>query len=121
MRGRSAAAAALVLYLVFMVGSEGKVLAKTEGKSFQCLCDSTHSKFIPPKAIQNVRLNQRGPHCQNVEIIATLRSGKPVCLEPSASWVWLTVKTILARARGNTVSPLKEKSRKNTPWSFSRI
>uniref|UniRef100_A0A8B9F5Q9 Chemokine interleukin-8-like domain-containing protein n=1 Tax=Amazona collaria TaxID=241587 RepID=A0A8B9F5Q9_9PSIT len=64
--------------------------------NFQCLCDSTHSKFIPPKAIQNVRLNQRGPHCQNVEIIATLRSGKPVCLEPSASWVWLTVKAILA-------------------------
>ncbi|XP_062478023.1 interleukin-8-like [Pezoporus occidentalis] len=120
MDGRSAAAA-LVLYLVFMVGSGGKALAMTEGKSFQCLCDSTHSKFIPPKAIQNVRLNQRGPCCQNVEIIGTLRSGRPVCLEPSASWVGLTVRAILARARGNTESPLKEKSRKNTPRSFSRI
>uniref|UniRef100_A0A672UYC4 Chemokine interleukin-8-like domain-containing protein n=1 Tax=Strigops habroptila TaxID=2489341 RepID=A0A672UYC4_STRHB len=46
-------------------------LAKTAGKSFQCLCDSTHSKFIPPQAIQSVRLNQRGPRCQNVEIIST--------------------------------------------------
>ncbi|XP_065521240.1 interleukin-8-like [Lathamus discolor] len=119
--GDRAAAAAWVLYLVFMVGSEGKAMAKADGKSFQCLCDSTRSKFIPPKAIQNVRLNQRGPHCQNVEIIATLRSGRPVCLEPSASWVWLTVKAILARARGNTESPLKEKSRRNTPRSFSRI
>ncbi|XP_010015103.1 PREDICTED: interleukin-8-like [Nestor notabilis] len=120
MDGRSAAAA-LVLYLVFMVGSEGKALEKTEGKSFHCLCDNTHAKFIPPKAIQNVRLNQRGPRCQNLEIIATLRSGRLVCLEPSASWVRLTVKAILARARGNTESPLKEKSRKNRSRSFSRI
>ncbi|XP_030335465.1 interleukin-8-like [Strigops habroptila] len=120
MGGRSAAAA-LVLCLVFMVRSEGKALAKTAGKSFQCLCDSTHSKFIPPQAIQSVRLNQRGPRCQNVEIIATLRSGRLVCLEPSASWVRLTVKAILARARSNTESPLKEKSRKMTSRSFSRI
>uniref|UniRef100_A0A8B9F8P7 Chemokine interleukin-8-like domain-containing protein n=1 Tax=Amazona collaria TaxID=241587 RepID=A0A8B9F8P7_9PSIT len=82
MDGRSAAAA-LALYLVFMVGSEGKALAKTEGKSFQCLCDSTHSKFIPPKAIQNVRLNQRGPHCQNVEIIAQSNPTEAcLCLSP---------------------------------------
>ncbi|XP_065490506.1 interleukin-8-like [Caloenas nicobarica] len=106
---------ALVLYLVLMVGSEGRVLAKTEEKGFQCLCISTHSKFISPKAIQNVRLRQRGPRCKNVEIIATLKGGRQVCLEPTAPWVWLTVKTILARARDNTESPIKEKSRKNIP------
>ncbi|NXN67205.1 IL8 protein, partial [Himantopus himantopus] len=77
--------------------STGRALAKTEAKGFQCLCTSTHSKFIPPKAIQNVRLNQRGPRCKNVEIIATLKGGRQVCLEPTAPWVRLTLKAILAR------------------------
>ncbi|NWI28044.1 IL8 protein, partial [Sula dactylatra] len=88
---------AFVLYLVLMAGSEGKTLAKAEEKGFRCLCISTHSKFIPPKAIRNVRLSQRGPHCKNVEIIATLKGGRQVCLEPTVPWVQLTVKAILAR------------------------
>ncbi|NXG77677.1 IL8 protein, partial [Baryphthengus martii] len=78
--------------------SAGKDLAKRGGKSFfQCLCRSTHSKFIPPKAIWNLSLSQRGAHCKNVEITATLKSGREVCLEPTAPWVRLTVKAILAR------------------------
>ncbi|KGL94989.1 Interleukin-8 [Charadrius vociferus] len=96
MDGKSVAVA-LVLYLVLMAGSEGRALAKTEAKGFQCLCTSTHSKFIPPKAMQNVRLNQRGPRCKNVEIIATLKGGSQVCLEPTAPWVRRAVKAILAR------------------------
>ncbi|NXT88448.1 IL8 protein, partial [Anhinga rufa] len=62
-----------------------------------CLCIRTHSKFIPPKAIRNVRLSQSGPQCKNVEIIATLKGGRRVCLETAAPWVQLTVKAILAR------------------------
>uniref|UniRef100_A0A8C3J6W4 Chemokine interleukin-8-like domain-containing protein n=1 Tax=Calidris pygmaea TaxID=425635 RepID=A0A8C3J6W4_9CHAR len=64
---------------------------------FQCLCRSTQSKFIPPKAIQNVRPNQRGPHRKNVEIIAALEDGSHVFLEPSVPWVRLTVRAISAR------------------------
>ncbi|NXD02323.1 IL8 protein, partial [Certhia familiaris] len=75
----------------------GKALEKTEERSFQCQCISTHSKFIPPKTIQDVRLSQSGPHCKNVEIIATLKDGREVCVEPTASWIRLTVKTLLAR------------------------
>ncbi|NXC13930.1 IL8 protein, partial [Corythaeola cristata] len=77
--------------------STGKTLVKTEEKGFQCFCTSTHPKFIPPKAIQNVRLSQRGPHCKNVEIIALLKGGREVCLAPAAPWVRLTVKAILGR------------------------
>ncbi|KFP76847.1 Interleukin-8 [Acanthisitta chloris] len=96
MDGKSAAVA-LVLCLVSVAGSEGKALEKTEDKGSQCRCISTHSKFIPPKTVQDVRLSQRGPHCKSVEIIATLRGGREVCLEPTAPWVWLTVKALLAR------------------------
>ncbi|NXK42566.1 IL8 protein, partial [Piprites chloris] len=96
MDGRSVAVA-LVLYLVSMAGSEGKALEKTKEKGSQCQCISTHSKFIPPKMVQDVRLSQRGPHCKTVEIIATLQDGREVCLEPAAPWVRLTVKALLAR------------------------
>ncbi|NWI62099.1 IL8 protein, partial [Todus mexicanus] len=77
--------------------SAGKDLAKSEAKGSHCLCRSTHSHFIPPKAIQNLMLSQRGPRCKNVEIIATLKGGRQVCLEAAAPWVRLTVKAILAR------------------------
>ncbi|NWX69377.1 IL8 protein, partial [Alca torda] len=96
MDGKSLAVA-LVLYLVLMTESEGRALVKTEEKGFPCLCRSTHSKFIPPKAIQNVTLSQRGPRCKNVEIIATLKGGRQVCLQPTAPWVRLTLQAILAR------------------------
>ncbi|NXG61432.1 IL8 protein, partial [Hemiprocne comata] len=83
--------------------STGKALAKTEERGFQCLCMRTNSKFIPPEAIQNVRLSQRGPRCKSGEIMraleqnTTLKGGRQVCLEPTAPWVQLTVKAILAR------------------------
>lgn len=50
----------------------GKAPEKTDGRGSQCQCISTHSKFIPPKTIQDVRLSQRGPHCKNVEIMWAL-------------------------------------------------
>ncbi|NXO00551.1 IL8 protein, partial [Rhinopomastus cyanomelas] len=75
----------------------GKTLEKTDGKGSQCQCISSHSKFIPPKAIQDVRLGQRGPHCKNMKIIVTLADGREVCLDPAAHWVRLAVKALLAR------------------------
>ncbi|NXI82564.1 IL8 protein, partial [Rhipidura dahli] len=96
MDGKSVAVA-LVVYLVSVAGSEGKAPEKTDGGGFQCQCISTHSKFIPPKIIQDVRVSQRRPHCKNVEIIATLKDGREVCVEPTAPWVRLTVKALLAR------------------------
>ncbi|NXY10446.1 IL8 protein, partial [Pteruthius melanotis] len=77
--------------------STGKALEKTYGRDSQCQCISTHSKFIPPKTIQDVRLSQRGPHCKNVEIIAMLKDGREVCVEPTAPWIRLTVKALLTR------------------------
>lgn len=49
--------------------STGKALEKRDERGSQCQCISTHSKFIPPKTIQDVRLSRRGPHCKNVEIM----------------------------------------------------
>ncbi|XP_071411149.1 interleukin-8-like [Pithys albifrons albifrons] len=111
-----AAAVALVLYLLSVAGSEGKALEKSKDRGSQCQCISTHSKFIPPKMVQDVRITQRGPHCKNVEIIAWLRDGREVCVEPTALGARLTLKALLARARDKTEPPVGEKARKKIPW-----
>ncbi|NWR55122.1 IL8 protein, partial [Bucorvus abyssinicus] len=63
----------------------------------QCLCINSHSRFIPPKTIKNVMLSSRGPHCKTMEIIATLKDGRQVCLDPAAPWVQRIVEAVLAR------------------------
>ncbi|NXI59104.1 IL8 protein, partial [Chloroceryle aenea] len=88
--------AVLALLLISAALSQGMTLARM-GPELRCQCIATHSKFIPPKAIQDVKLTQSGPHCKNVEVIATLKDGREVCLEPTAPWVQLIVKAILAK------------------------
>ncbi|XP_054248237.1 interleukin-8 [Melanerpes formicivorus] len=97
--------AVLALLLVSAALSQGRALARM-GTELRCQCIATHSRFIPPKSIQDVKLTQSGPHCKNVEVIATLKDGKEVCLEPTAPWVQLIIKAILAKAQLNSDSPL---------------
>ncbi|KGL83501.1 Interleukin-8 [Tinamus guttatus] len=89
-----AVAAVLALLLISTAGTKGMALARS-GIELRCLCIGTHSNFIHPKLIQNVRLIQSGPHCQNVEVIATLQNGRELCLEPTAPWVKRIIKAIL--------------------------
>ncbi|XP_015272013.1 PREDICTED: interleukin-8-like [Gekko japonicus] len=101
-KAAAAAAAPLLLALLLsaLTESEGVSLAWMGGE-LRCQCIHTHSKFIPPKNIQDVKLTQSGPHCKNVEVIATLKDGREVCLEPTAPWVKMIIKAILDKAQGN--------------------
>ncbi|XP_006125460.1 interleukin-8-like [Pelodiscus sinensis] len=92
--------AGLALFLLYAAVAEGMSLSQTASDQ-SCQCISTDSKFIPPRRIQDVTLTQSGPHCQNMEIIATLKDGREVCLEPTAPWVKLIVKAILDKAQAN--------------------
>ncbi|NWS72877.1 IL8 protein, partial [Crotophaga sulcirostris] len=89
-----AAAAVLALLLISALGTQGEALPRS-AVELRCQCISTHSKFIHPKFIHNVNLIPSGPHCQNVEVIATLKDGREVCLDPTAPWVKLIIKAIL--------------------------
>ncbi|NWX90379.1 IL8 protein, partial [Nothoprocta ornata] len=60
----------------------------------KCQCISNLSHFIRPKYIKSIQVTKSGPHCKNVEIIATLKGGREVCLEPTAPWVQLITKAI---------------------------
>ncbi|XP_030048357.1 permeability factor 2 [Microcaecilia unicolor] len=85
----------LVLLLVLSAGwttpSQGASL-RTE---LRCQCIKTISEFIPVKQIANVELIPEGPHCPTVEVIATLKSGMQVCLNPDAKWVQIIINKIL--------------------------
>ncbi|CAM5106604.1 unnamed protein product [Eretmochelys imbricata] len=94
------AVAALALFLIYATVSEGMSLARM-GNELRCQCIGMHSKFIPPRNIRDVKLTPSGPHCQNVEIIATLKDGREVCLEPTAPWVKIIIKAILDKAEEN--------------------
>ncbi|NXB40064.1 IL8 protein, partial [Eulacestoma nigropectus] len=89
-----AVAAVLILLLISALGTQGEAVPRS-AIELRCQCIRTHSTFIHPKFIQKVNLTPSGPHCKNVEVIATLRDGKEVCLEPTAPWVKLIIKAIL--------------------------
>ncbi|XP_021249710.1 interleukin-8-like [Numida meleagris] len=94
-------AAVMALLLISMAGAKGMAQPRS-GIELRCQCIDTHSKFIHPKFIQNVNLTPSGPHCQNVEVIATLKDGREVCLDPTAPWVKLIIKAILDKADTKT-------------------
>uniref|UniRef100_A0A8C4S6S3 Chemokine interleukin-8-like domain-containing protein n=1 Tax=Erpetoichthys calabaricus TaxID=27687 RepID=A0A8C4S6S3_ERPCA len=48
------------------------------------LCLRKESRVIPHKAIKNVEMFPRGPHCSDVEVIITKKSNEKVCLDPTA-------------------------------------
>uniref|UniRef100_UPI00398E3429 interleukin-8-like n=1 Tax=Pristiophorus japonicus TaxID=55135 RepID=UPI00398E3429 len=76
----------LALSLLYMASTQAASIGRT-GMNLRCQCVKTSSKFIHPKFMANIEIIPSGPHCGNVEIIATLKSSIRVCLDPNASWV----------------------------------
>ncbi|NWR75361.1 IL8 protein, partial [Centropus unirufus] len=91
-----AVAAVLTLLLISALETKGNAMPRS-AIELRCQCINTHSKFIHPKFIHNVNITPSGPHCRNVEVIATLKDGSEVCLEPTAPWVKLIIKAILEK------------------------
>ncbi|XP_050005807.1 platelet basic protein [Alexandromys fortis] len=60
----------------------------------RCQCTKTISG-IPLNRISLVNVFRPGVHCANVEVIATLKSGGKVCLDPNASAIKKIVMKIL--------------------------
>ncbi|NWR41265.1 IL8 protein, partial [Regulus satrapa] len=88
------AAAVLVLLLISALGMQGEVMPRS-AMELRCQCITTEPMFKYSKLIQKVTLTPSGPHCKNVEVIATLRDGREVCLKPTAPRVKLIIKEIL--------------------------
>uniref|UniRef100_A0A8D2J8B8 C-X-C motif chemokine n=1 Tax=Varanus komodoensis TaxID=61221 RepID=A0A8D2J8B8_VARKO len=52
-----------------------------------CLCIQTLSWMVPPRQISKVTIYPEGPQCSVPEVIATLKSGREICLDPTAAWL----------------------------------
>ncbi|KAM9792935.1 interleukin-8-like [Neosynchiropus ocellatus] len=93
MSSRNFATAAVVL-LAFLVVSEGMTL-RSLGVEQHCRCIQTESRPIG-RHIEKVELIPANSHCEETEIIATLKkSGDEVCLDPEAPWVKRVINKIL--------------------------
>ncbi|XP_032718233.1 platelet basic protein-like [Lontra canadensis] len=60
----------------------------------RCMCLNTVSG-IHPSNIQSLEVLRAGPHCANVEVIATLKNGKKICLDTEAPKIKKIVQKIL--------------------------
>ncbi|XP_009694620.1 PREDICTED: uncharacterized protein LOC104158616, partial [Cariama cristata] len=63
----------------------------------RCHCIQTVTGLMLPKHLANVEIIPKGPHCNAVEIIATLKNGQQICLDPQAKWVKMLINRILHR------------------------
>ncbi|KAM9237682.1 C-X-C motif chemokine 6-like isoform 2-T2 [Dugong dugon] len=63
-------------------------------RELRCMClDFTPG--IHPKMISNLQVIAAGPQCPKVEVIATLKDGKKICLDPEAPIIKKIVQKIL--------------------------
>ncbi|XP_055496390.1 interleukin-8-like [Leucoraja erinacea] len=81
--GRAAGVTILIL-LLCAVTAQGFPSLGLYGR---CHCIRTRSVFIHPKFIRSLKYIPGGAHCENTEIIITLRHKRKVCVNPDAKWV----------------------------------
>ncbi|XP_074544143.1 interleukin-8 [Halichoeres trimaculatus] len=81
------------MLLAFLTISEGMSL----GVERHCRCIKTESKPIG-RHIEKVELIPASSHCEDTEIIATLKTtGDKVCLDPEAPWVKKVIQRIMSK------------------------
>ncbi|XP_075799450.1 C-X-C motif chemokine 2-like [Microtus pennsylvanicus] len=66
----------------------------------RCQCLKTIPR-IDFKSIQSLKVTPPGPQCTQTEVIATLKDGKEVCLDPEAPLVRKIIQKILNKGKAN--------------------
>uniref|UniRef100_A0A663DLV3 C-X-C motif chemokine n=1 Tax=Aquila chrysaetos chrysaetos TaxID=223781 RepID=A0A663DLV3_AQUCH len=82
----------LLLVLTQICFLRGRHTFPTE---LRCHCIQTVTGLMLPKRLANVEIIPKGPHCNAVEIIATLKNSQQICLDPQAKWVKMIINRIL--------------------------
>ncbi|XP_054450402.1 C-X-C motif chemokine 6-like [Pteronotus mesoamericanus] len=68
----------------------------------RCVCLSI-TTTVHPKMISNLEVIAAGPQCPKVELIATLKNGKEICLDPEAPLVKKIFHKILSRSKTRSI------------------
>ncbi|TNN78751.1 Interleukin-8 [Liparis tanakae] len=88
--------ASIVVLLALLAVSEGMSL-RSLGVELHCRCIQTESRDIRAH-ISTVELIPVNSHCEDSEIIATLKkTGQKVCLNPKAIWVKRMIKRFMSK------------------------
>ncbi|XP_070265782.1 platelet factor 4-like isoform X2 [Myotis yumanensis] len=74
----------LLLGLLLLPAVVAQVSDPEEGDGdLQCMCVKTSSR-VHPKHIASLEVIRAGLHCPTSQMIATLKNGKKICLDPNA-------------------------------------
>ncbi|XP_037685897.1 C-X-C motif chemokine 6-like isoform X2 [Choloepus didactylus] len=98
--GPSSSLCALLALLLLLLtpprplASAGPVAAVV--RELRCMC-LTITPGIHPKMINSLQVISAGPQCPKVEVVASLKNGKEVCLDPEAPLIKRAVQKILDR------------------------
>uniref|UniRef100_UPI00398E8C89 interleukin-8-like n=1 Tax=Pristiophorus japonicus TaxID=55135 RepID=UPI00398E8C89 len=88
----------LTLFVLYVASAQAASIGSI-GINMRCQCIKTSSKFIHPKFMEDIEIIPSGPHCGNVEIIATLQDSNRVCLNPTSAWVKIIIDRIISRSK----------------------
>ncbi|XP_048394108.1 interleukin-8-like [Stegostoma tigrinum] len=88
----------LILFVLCASSTEAASIGRT-GLSLRCQCIKTTSKFIHPMHMINIEIIPSGPHCENTEIIASLKNNDRVCLNPTAPWLKKVLSKMMKKSK----------------------
>ncbi|XP_023568770.1 alveolar macrophage chemotactic factor [Octodon degus] len=63
-------------------------------RELRCVC-LTITPGVHPKMITSLQVTASGPQCPRVEVVATLKNGKQICLDPEAPLFKKVIQKIL--------------------------
>ncbi|XP_021065992.1 C-X-C motif chemokine 15-like [Mus pahari] len=83
--------------LLLAVLNLGLFVHPCDTQELRCQCIQKHSKFVPLEFIEKILVIFKNAYCNREEVIALLKSGDLICLDPDASWVKAIIDRITNR------------------------
>ncbi|XP_033070348.1 growth-regulated alpha protein isoform X2 [Trachypithecus francoisi] len=84
----------VALLLLLLVATGRRAAGASVVTELRCHCLQT-LQGIHPKNIQSVNVKAPGPHCAEIEVIATLKNGQKACLNPASPMVKKIIEKML--------------------------
>ncbi|KAL1789342.1 C-X-C motif chemokine 2-like [Sigmodon hispidus] len=88
----------MLMLLLLLVATHRQATGAVLATELRCQCPKTIPR-INFEEIQSLKVTTPGPHCTQTEVIATLKNGQDVCLNPEAPLVQRIIQKILKPTR----------------------
>ncbi|KAM5284348.1 platelet factor 4-like [Hipposideros larvatus] len=84
--------------LLLLPAVVARVIADPEegDAELQCMCVLSTSR-VQPKHIMSLEVIGAGPHCPTSQLIATLKNGRKICLDPQATKYKKIIRKLVER------------------------